>query len=119
MICILHSHKHVAVSYYKEILILLKVATDGVIGFGSSASFGNIPREFPVDQILIAPFWGDVDTRISGSITFEEINNTASLQTAATYIQNAFPGYDTFFPHLLVVITWSDVGYYDRQTDKV
>ena len=95
------------------------MATNGVIGFNNSSSFNDTPREFPTDGVLIAPFWGDVDTQINGSITFEEINNNESVQKATTFIQNAFPGHDTFAPDLLAIVTWKEVGYYDSQFDKV
>lgn len=95
------------------------MATNGVIGFSNSTLFNDTPRALPTDQILIAPFWGDVDTSTNGIITYGETNDTALLQKAVTYIKNAFPDSDTFSPLSLVVVTWSEVGYYNSQSDKV
>lgn len=54
------------------------------------------PNPFPVtDQPMIAPFWGDVDTRPAGG--------------GEVYV--ASPSED------VVVITWDNVGYYSQHTD--
>lgn len=54
------------------------------------------PSAFPItNQPVIAPFWADVDTRSSGAV-----------YTAA-------PNSDT------VVVTWSQVGYYSQNEDKL
>lgn len=56
------------------------------------------PEPFPVSsQPMIAPYWGDVDTRPS---------NGGAVYTAA-------PNPDT------VVVTWHNVGYYSNSVDKL
>ncbi len=68
-------------------------------GFSTFTSTGFPVANFP----MIAPFWGDVDTRNanSGVVYYKSIDtdNDAAL--------------DTF------VVTWDNVGYYNQQADKL
>ncbi len=71
------------------------VNNNGNVSFGEPM-WQYTPQAFPYsDQPMIAPYWGDVDTRSQGS--------------GAVYV--ASPGSDA------VVVTWDEVGYYDRHTD--
>jgi hypothetical protein len=68
---------------------------NGNISFTSPLS-SYTPSPFPItNQPVIAPFWADVDTRGSGAV-----------YTAA-------PNSDT------LVVTWSQVGYYDERADEL
>ncbi len=72
------------------------INNNGNITFNSGVGIYT-PREFPVSsQPMIAPFWADVDTGCAtcGSVFVDTLNT------------------DT------VIITWNDVGYYSRSTDK-
>jgi hypothetical protein len=61
------------------------------------------PEPFPIaDQPMIAPYWGDVDTR-GGDTDGEDSNN----------VWVASPNPET------VVVTWDMVGYYDSHTSPV
>jgi hypothetical protein len=57
------------------------------------------PTSFPIaNQPMIAPFWGDADTRV---------------QPGGGTVYVASPNANT------MVVTWHDVGYYDRHNDKL
>jgi hypothetical protein len=74
------------------------VNNNGNVTFESSLSTWT-PRSFPIaNQPMIAPFWGDVDTRI---------------QPGGGTVYVAAPDANS------VVVTWHDVGYYDRHNDKL
>ncbi len=59
------------------------------------------PNPFPIsNQPMIAPYWGDVDTRCS--------------TCGAVYVAEG----QTNSPNDTVVVTWNDVGYYRLHSDK-
>ncbi|MBL4593015.1 MAG: gliding motility-associated C-terminal domain-containing protein, partial [Flavobacteriales bacterium] len=67
---------------------------NGNISFGSPYStFSSNPFPDP-SFIMVAPFWGDVDTRTGGTVKYK-------ITPTAMYIN------------------WDNVGYYNQQTDKV
>jgi hypothetical protein len=71
------------------------VNNNGNITFGGPVG-SYTPNAFPVSgQPMIAPFWGDVDTRGTGAV------------------YTASPDANT------LVATWHNVGYYGAHTDKV
>lgn len=73
------------------------INNNGNISFGS-AYFQYSPSGFPsTDYVMIAPFWGDVDTRLSGG-----------EERGAVYYR--------LEPHRMVVI-WNNVGYYSYNGD--
>lgn len=75
------------------------VNNNGNVSFGSSF-FSFSPTGFPSSQfVMIAPFWGDVDTR-GGS-------------GRAYYKQDTYNGDPVFVAH------WEKVGYYSQNIDKL
>lgn len=77
------------------------VNNNGNITFESPLG-GYTPVAFPVtNQPMIAPYWGDVDTR----------NTVTSPGGGAVYV--AAPNTDT------VVVTWNNVGYYSQNNSKI
>ena len=80
------------------------------------------PDPFPLsgDLQLISPYWGDVDTRGTGSVWYRESINRVLLARAQNEIRAAFPVIArTFSPFFLFIATWDHVGYYSSHTDKV
>ena len=69
---------------------------------------------------LIAPFWGDVDTRGIGMVWHRESTDQADRDRAQREIRRAFPAQAArFTPRLVFIATWDHVGYYDSQIDLV
>ena len=77
---------------------------------------------FPLDNYtLIAPFYGDVDTREAGTVWFTDpvTKNKEMLLKAEQDIHCAFSDYEQFSPTYLIIATWDHVGYYKERDDKV
>ena len=69
---------------------------------------------------LIAPFWGDVDTRSTGTVWHRESTDQADRDRAQREIRRAFPAQAArFTPRLVFIATWDGVGYYNSQIDLV
>ncbi|XP_076463392.1 nidogen-1-like [Babylonia areolata] len=73
----------------------------------------------PIGFKMIAPFLGDVDTRVTGTVYYRETDDENTLRRAAADIQSHFSGKATFQPSALFIVTWDKVGYYNEQYDKV
>lgn len=72
----------------------LYINNNGNISFGTSyGTFSSSPFPSP-SYIMVAPFWGDVDTRGTGTVKYK-------ITPTAMYIN------------------WEAVGYYSTMTDKV
>lgn len=71
----------------------LYINNNGNVSFdGPYTTFSSSPFPDP-DYVMVAPFWGDVDTRGTGSVRYK-VTPTA------------------------VYVNWVGVGYYNSQTDK-
>lgn len=72
----------------------LYINTNGNVSFGTAEStFSSNPFPDP-NFVMVAPFWGDVDTRGVGDVKYK-------ITPTAMYVN------------------WEGVGYYNSQTDKV
>ena len=108
----------------------MQVNNNGLISFRHSVS-AFTPVPFPLvssSEIdvttataqLIAPFWGDVDTRGTGTVWHRESTDQADRDRAQREIRRAFPAQAARFTSRLVFIaTWDHVGYYNSQMDLV
>ena len=78
-----------------------------------------------LDFPLIAPYWADADTRGSNSSGAGAVyyrlteNNMADTELVLRYIDRAFPQHLPFYPRYVIVVTWFEVGYFDRGSDLV
>ena len=95
---------------------------NGLISFTNGVSTFT-PNSFPLTGSLqlVAPFWGDVDTRGTGTVWYREITDLTSplMARARDQIRGAFVNQRSFVPTSLFIATWDRVGYYNRKTDKV
>ena len=79
-----------------------------------------LPTPFSLtNQPLVAPFWGDVDTRSSGEVFYRLTTNQALLAEVGMEIRRSFVNSRGFFPTSLFIATWNDVGYYENHADLV
>ena len=71
--------------------------------------------------MLIAAFWGDVDTRGTGTVWYHRSTDNVLLSRASMDIRNAFPAQaDAGFTATdLFIATWDRVGYFSQHTDLV
>ena len=71
--------------------------------------------------MIIAAFWGDVDTRGTGTVWYQESTDNALLNRASMDIRDAFPtqAAEGFTATGLFIATWDRVGYFDSHTDLV
>ena len=100
-------------------MVLFQVSTNGIISIGKPIT-EFIPRLFPTNDTIIAPFWGDVDTSNgAGTITFGSTMNATQLRKVREQIVAAFPEQGLFMPLYLFIVTWDSVGYFDRKSDLV
>lgn len=95
-----------------------QILTNGLLSLNHSDVSSNFsPKRFPTNGTLIAPFWADADTRGTGQVYYRSTDNQTLLQKMAQDINETIG--ETFFPEYLFVSTWHEVGYYNRNTDKV
>ena len=95
------------------ILLFIKVNTNGVVSFLVAVSQFT-PDPFPLgdQRRLISPFWGDVDTRNGGVVSYRESTDTALLQRATKDIRRAFVRHQKFTATWIFIATWDRVAFY-------
>ena len=97
----------------------IQVNTNGLLSFAMLQS-PYLPTPFSLtNQPLVAPFWGDVDTRSSGNVFYRQTSDQALLDEVGMEIRRSFVNSRGFFPTSLFIATWNDVGYYDNHADLV
>lgn len=80
--------------FYSQTYTSFYINVNGNITFGGpSSTFSSTGFPSSTAGVMIAPFWGDVDTRGIGDIYYEILPNAA-------------------------IIHWVNVGYFNQQTDK-
>lgn len=90
------------INFFGNIYTTLYINNNGNVTFNGRLSTYT-PQPFPVaNRPMIAPYWGDVDTR--GSISDQPYWNN---------VYYAFPDDQT------MIITWHKVGYYSARTNKL
>uniref|UniRef100_A0A669CE63 Uncharacterized protein n=1 Tax=Oreochromis niloticus TaxID=8128 RepID=A0A669CE63_ORENI len=78
-----------------------------------------IPYRFPayVSRDIIAPFWTDMDTRVSGQVYYNQYTSGSVLQQATQDINQYFPELN-FNANWVFVATWYEVAYYPTTGTK-
>ena len=99
---------------------LLQVNNNGVLSFDTPVSQFT-PQSFPLGdgRMIIAPYWGDVDTQGTGMVWYRETSDPLLLTQARSDIRAAFVNQMFFEPTTLFIATWDHVGYYSSHTDLV
>lgn len=97
-------------NFFGQLFTGLWVNNNGSVSFASAmSSFTPTAITGATANPLITPFWADVDTR-SGP-TVPSAGGTSSGSNQVWYDSDVAAG--TF------TVTWDDVGYFNRKTDKV
>lgn len=85
--------------------------SNGILSFRTGFTDFN-PVNFPLssnrDDILIAPFWDDVNINVAGDIFYRFTTNQSLLDEVGGNISKAFEV--VFKPVMLFVATWNEVA---------
>ena len=81
----------------------------------------HTPRPFPLNDtnMIVAPFWADVDTRGIGQVFYRQTTDPNLLARATSEIREFFPDSQNVTMQNLLIATWDNVGYYNFRTNKV
>ena len=104
----------------------IQVNVNGVISF-LEAVFQYTSDTFPLGdgRWLIAPYWGDVDTRNGGTVSYREVlrfsQNETLFSEVDLIIQNVFidmkvRGYSSSW---MFIATWNEVAFYGTLDDTI
>lgn len=106
-----------------EFSLLIQVSVNGAIFFGqgTDTSYVSNQNQFPLGggRRFLAPFWADVDTTVAGNVWYRQSSTQALLDRANMEIRNAFPLQPTFTATDLFIVTWDQVGFFDRRSGRV
>ena len=92
---------------------LFQVNTNGVVSFLVEVS-QYTPDPFPLgdQRRLISPFWGDVDTRNGGTVSYRESADPVLLQQATNDVRRAFLAHEKFSATWIFIATWDRVAFF-------
>ncbi|XP_034612857.1 alpha-tectorin-like [Trachemys scripta elegans] len=106
-------------SFYNRNYRSLYVNNNGVVSFGVPVNQFT-PDSFPLTdgRAFVAPFWADVDNRITGEVCFRQSRDPQLLQRVTADINTYFP-HEEFTATWLFVATWDRVTFYGSKSSKV
>ena len=99
--------------YTYNVTIIIQVNTNGILSFRSPFT-SYVPRQFPLTSfnVLIAPFWDDIDIRnMMGNIFFRFTVDPALLNQVGLISSEVFGS--EMDPLLLFIVTWDAVAGYN------
>jgi len=103
------------ISFYDDIFTSLYINLNGLISFETELPAYRSNLIIPFGYKIIAPFFADVDISLSGNVYYRETQDPSLLNKAAQEIHKAFPSEQHFRPESVFIVTWDDVGAYQRQ----
>ncbi|XP_053123561.1 alpha-tectorin-like [Hemicordylus capensis] len=105
--------------FYAKRYQSLYVNNNGVLSFGKPVSQFT-PDPFPLTdgRSFVAPFWADVDNRITGTVYYRESQDEQLLQRVTADIDAYFPS-GKFTATWVFVATWDQVAFYGSLSSKV
>lgn len=108
---------------FSAFLLHNQVNTNGVISFVINVN-QYTPERFPLGdgRRLVAPFWGDADTRTTGKVFYRETSDRNLLIKAASDITSIYVECKAFRPAWLMIATWYEVPFFGASgnyTDRV
>ncbi|XP_054855759.1 sushi, nidogen and EGF-like domain-containing protein 1 [Eublepharis macularius] len=106
-------------AFYGKQYHSLYVNNNGVVSFGVNVS-QYTPDPFPLDggSPFVAPFWGDVDTRIAGKVYWRQTRDQAVLRRCTADINQYFPEVP-FVAVWALIATWDHVAFFRSASKKV
>ncbi|XP_062996680.1 IgGFc-binding protein-like [Elgaria multicarinata webbii] len=105
--------------FYAKRYQSLYVNNNGVVSFGKPVSQFT-PDPFPLidGRAFVAPFWADVDNRITGEVYYRQSQDGRLLQRVTDDINTYFPN-ERFTATWAFVATWDHVAFYGSLSSKV
>lgn len=94
----------------------LQVNNNGVVSFGVSVA-QYTPDPFPLadGRPFVAPYWGDVDTRLGGHVYYRQSRDATLLRRLTRDLRAYFPGIH-FTATWALVATWDHVAFFGAAT---
>lgn len=102
----------------------MQVNTNGVISFLDAVS-QYTPETFPLGdgRRLLTPFWGDVDTRNGGAISYREVlrfdQDDELFVEADRIIKESFIEMRDFVSSWMYIATWDRVAFYNPDDPSI
>ncbi|KAI0241926.1 Nidogen-2 [Lamellibrachia satsuma] len=106
-----------AITYFGHRYSSIYVNLNGVLTFKNGLLRYRSDKQLPIGRQIIAPFYADIDTRLSGNVYYRESQDPSLRKKAEDEIGEHFPDSAGFRPQSLFIATWDDVGYYSEQYD--
>lgn len=103
-----------SIAFYDERFTSLYVNLNGFVSFETEIPAYRSNMIIPFGYKIIAPFFADIDIRLSGNVYYRETFDPSLKSKAAQDIGRAFPG-KRHYPISLIIVTWDQVGYYESQ----
>ncbi|OCT71157.1 hypothetical protein XELAEV_18038063mg, partial [Xenopus laevis] len=97
----------------------LYVNNNGVISFGVAVS-SYTPNAFPLadGRPFVAPYWGDVNNEIAGTVYYRESKDPNLLERISNDMRKYYPNFN-YRATWAFVATWDKVAYYGSSSRKL
>ncbi|ELT91752.1 hypothetical protein CAPTEDRAFT_173985 [Capitella teleta] len=109
---------NIPVAFYDQVYYSIFVNCNGHLSLETEVPDFRSNLIIPFGFKIIAPFFADVDTSLSGYVYYRETQDQTLLALASRQLWQAFPARRDFQPRALFIVTWDQVGYYKSGHDK-
>ena len=96
-------------TYLYYLFVFFQISSNGLVSFGVPYT-SYIPKLFPIDRPVVAPFWDDIDLNGLGNMSYNIFNSTSSSN--AIQKVNNFVSLEenlTFSADWILVVQWLNV----------
>ena len=85
--------------------IRIQLADNGLVSIKTSYD-STSSMLFPVDQLLIAPYWDDIDMRKQGQLLYKVFINDSVVEQVSNFVAGHVTGFEASWA---LVARWEDV----------
>ena len=95
------------------VFYFLQVNANGLISFVGGV-YTYTPQPFPINLVVLAPFWADIDTSrcTSCHIWYRESTHAIELNKATSEVRRYFPVMKNFTASWTYIVTWDNVTFH-------
>jgi len=86
-----------------------QVSTNGLISFNDSYTQGRTTKIPAENDVIIAPYWTDLDITDGGNVFFKETTQPELLDYISTEVKSVAPSFTHFEAHWALIVTWVNV----------